>query len=138
MSNPILGTAVMSVPITALYGALTMLLVVGLGLNVSRVRGKHKVFHGDGGNKTVAMASRAHGNLVEHAPMILLLMLVAELCGGTSTMLHVFGASLLVARLLHAFGLLAARMFGSLVGATLTYVLELGIAIYVLTLRPWS
>ena len=138
MANPILGTAVMAVPVTALYGALTLLLVVGLGLNVSRLRGKYQVFRGDGGHKELALASRAHGNLVEHAPMIVLMLLIAELCGGNSTVLQIFGVALLVARLSHALGFLTGRMLAGIAGATLTYAVELGLAIYVLVLRPWS
>ncbi|RYZ31510.1 MAG: hypothetical protein EOO72_16720, partial [Myxococcaceae bacterium] len=98
----------LAVPVTALYAALNVILTVGLTVNVIRVRTRLKITRGDGGNADLGSAIRAHGNNVENAPLTLLLLLVAELCGGSSLALHVFGGALLVARLAHAFGLLAA------------------------------
>ena len=138
MANPILGTTLMAVPVTALYGAINSLLILGLGVNVSRLRGKYNVFLGDGGHKDLAGAVRAHGNSVEHVPLILLLLLVAELCGGSSTVLHIFGGALVVSRLLHAVGFMRGVTAIQIPGASLTYLLEIALPIYVLILRPWS
>lgn len=137
MTDTMLGTTLLAVPVTALYGALNAFLTVGLGTNVSRVRTQHKVFRGDGGLPDLSAAIRAHGNNVEHVPLALILLLVAELCGGNSAVLHVFGGALLVARLAHAYGLLKASRV-QVVGALLTLVVQLGLAGYVLWLRPWG
>lgn len=137
LANPLLGTTLLAVPITALYGALNVLLTVGLGVNVSRVRGKYQVWRGDGGHAELVNAIRAHGNNVEHVPLALFLLLVAELCGGASTALHVFGGALLLARLAHAFGIIKGSRL-QVVGATTTLLVQVGLAGYALYLRPWS
>lgn len=137
MANPILGMA-LAVPVTALYGALNALLTLGLAMNVSRVRGKHQVFRGDAGNAEIQSAVRAHGNNVEHVPMTLILLLLAELCGGASVALHIFGGALLVARLSHSVGLLRGIQPVQITGALSTYLIELSLAVYVLVLRPWG
>jgi hypothetical protein len=137
LANPLLGMTMFAVPVTALYGALNALLTVGLGANVSRVRARFKTFRGDGGHVELQAAIRAHGNNVEHVPLALFLLLLAELCGGNSVALHVFGGVLLVARLAHAFGLLKASPVQA-VGALLTLMVQVGLAVYVLWLRPWG
>lgn len=137
MANPLFGTELFAVPVTALYGALNVLLTVGLSINVSRVRGKYQVWRGDGGHADLQAAIRAHGNNVEHVPLALFLLLVAELCGGKSVALHVFGGALLLGRLAHAFGLIKTSRIQA-VGATTTLLVMVGLAGYVLYLRSWS
>jgi hypothetical protein len=131
------GTTLLAVPITALYGALNALLTVGLSMNVSRLRGKYQVFRGDGGHAELQSAIRAPGNNVEHVPLALLLLLIAELCGGSSVALHVFGGALLFARLAHSYGLMRASRV-QVVGALLTLLVQVGLAGYALWLRPWG
>jgi hypothetical protein len=138
MANPILGTTLVAVPVTALYGALSALLLVALGMNVSRLRGKYQVFRGDGGHDELQSAIRVHGNNAEHIPLVLILLLVAELCGGSSVTLHVFGGALVVARLLHALGLTRRLTAAQVPGALGTYLIEAGLAGYALWLRPWG
>jgi len=138
MANPILGTALVAVPVTALYGAVSALFILALGLNVSRLRGKYNVFRGDGGHAELASAIRAHGNSVEHVPLIVTLLLAAELCGGSSTVLHIFGGALVVSRILHAVGLFKGTSAIQVPGALSTYALEAALPIYLLILRPWS
>ena len=93
------------VPITALYTGLLALLMVLLALRVVRLRWKFRVGLGDGGERAMTRAIRVHGNATEHVPVALLLLLVAELNRAGPTLLHVCGAVLVVARLLHAVGL---------------------------------
>lgn len=138
MANPLLGTALMAVPVTALYGAVNVLLTLALGMNVSRLRGKYKQPSGDGGHAELAVAIRAHGNNAEHVPLLLIVLLAAELSGGSSTMLHVFGGALIVSRVLHAVGLLQRKGAIQVSGALSTYVLQAALPIYLLILRPWS
>ncbi|WP_147443702.1 MAPEG family protein [Corallococcus sicarius] len=137
MADPMLGMTLLAVPVTSLYGALNAFLTLGLGVNVSRVRTKLNVFRGDGGNAGLIAAIRAHGNNVEHVPLALILLLLAELCGGNSVALHVFGGALLVGRLGHAFGMLKNSPVQA-AGALLTLLVQLGLAGYVLFLRPWG
>jgi uncharacterized membrane protein YecN with MAPEG domain len=48
---------------------------------------------------------RVHANFVEYAPLGLVLLLLAELQGTPNFVLHGLGLSLLLGRVLHAFGL---------------------------------
>ncbi|HVG58285.1 MAG TPA: MAPEG family protein [Hyalangium sp.] len=138
MANPLLGTALMAVPVTALYGAINALVTLALGLNISRLRGKYNQPRGDGGHAELSSAMRAHGNNTEHVPLLMVLLLAAELSGGSSTVLHIFGGVLVVARILHAVGMYQGKRALTAPGATLTYVLEAALPIYLLILRPWS
>ncbi|GMU09056.1 MAPEG family protein [Corallococcus caeni] len=137
MTTPLLGTSLFLVPVTSLYAALNAFLTLALSANVSRVRTQHKIFRGDGGHAGLGAAIRAHGNNVEQVPLALILLLLAELSGGNSTALHVFGGALLVARLAHAFGLLRGSPIQA-AGAVLTLAVQLGLAGWVLWLRPWG
>jgi len=68
---------------------------------------------------------RVQSNFVENVPLALVLLLVLELTGVASQVLHVFGALLLLARLLHAWGM--SRTEGAnyprLIGAQGTFLL---------------
>jgi len=57
MANP--------VPVTTLYGALTILLVTCWGQNISRLRVRLKIYVGDRGTPKLTSAVRAHGNAAE-------------------------------------------------------------------------
>jgi uncharacterized membrane protein YecN with MAPEG domain len=138
MANPLLGTGMGSVPVTALYGAVTAIITTGLAMNISRMRGKHKIFRGDGGIAELQGAIRAHGNAAEHVPVTVLLLLVAELCGGSSLALHVLGGAFLVARILHPLGMMKSIAPAQVAGAVGTYLTQFALAGYALWLRPWG
>ena len=96
----------LTVPVvSAGYAALLGLLAVVLTIRVILNRVKHKVNTGDGGNKDLAQAIRAHGNFAEQAPLALLLLMVLEATGAAPTMVHVLGVALVVSRVLNAWGL---------------------------------
>jgi len=113
----------MSAPtITALYAALNGILNIYLANRVSSVRGKAKVGIGTGGSSEVEVAVRIHGNNAEFVPLALLLMLLAELCGGGSAPLHAYGGLLSVGRILHPLGMgRPAPNVYRWVGTALTY-----------------
>ncbi len=125
----------MSVPlVSALYAALLAILAVALGLRVVALRVRHRVGIGDGGNASLARAMRVHGNLVETAPLALLLLLLAELSAAMpAASLHGVGIALLAGRLLHALGLgrsagaSPARFVGMLLSWGPTLVLALAL-----------
>ena len=96
----------MAIPtITALYGSLNAILNVALALRVSKARRLHKVSTGIGDSKELEIAVRIHANNAEFGPLAILMILLAELCGGSSGLLHVLGGSLLVARIAHVVGM---------------------------------
>jgi len=127
----------MSVPVVALYGALNAFLNIGLALVVSRVRGLQKVSLGHGESPIVLKAVRAHGNNAEFVPLALVMLLIAELMGGSSMWLHVLGGTLTVARIAQAIGIYQEKAPNAarFVGTAATWVMILATAVYVLLLR---
>ena len=122
----------MSGLITGFYAGLIALLAVALAARVVRLRLRHKVGIGDGGIPELARAIRAHGNLIEYAPLVLVLLLIAELGAALpAAWLHVAGAVIVGGRLLHAWGLSrsAGRSPGRFVGTALTWFAILALAL---------
>ena len=115
----------MPIKITLLYTALLAILTIALMINVVRLRNSQKVNLGDGGNKVLTQAIRAHGNLTENAPIALLVILLLEMIGSANWIVHTLGAVLVVGRLLHAHALLTAGMPGRVVGAVATNLVVL-------------
>lgn len=91
--------------ITGLYGALNAIYNILLANNVSTARRKHGVGIGHGESKELLVAARIHANNAELVPLAIVMMLLAELLGGSPLILHIYGGGLLVARIAHAFGL---------------------------------
>lgn len=108
--------------ITAFYAALLGLLMLVLVLRVVQGRWTRRIGLGDGGQAEMTCRIRAHANSAENVPMALLLLLLLELTGVAGPWLHAFGIALLVARLLHAWGLSrhGGTSFGRFVGTLLT------------------
>ncbi|WP_426954468.1 MAPEG family protein [Muricoccus radiodurans] len=87
---------------TPLYAGLLGLLFLALSVRTIMARGQAKVMLGTGGVAALERAVRVHGNFSEYVPMVLVLLLIAELMGASSWLLHAAGLSLLVGRVLHA------------------------------------
>ena len=109
------------IPMTALYVGLHALLAVVLANFVlyTRLRsGKVPAWQPDA-------ALRVQANFVENVPLALLLFLVLEIQGTSPLLLHGFGSSLFIMRLLHAFGLgtYPGANYPRLIGAQGTFVL---------------
>jgi uncharacterized membrane protein YecN with MAPEG domain len=106
------------------------LLAVALLSNVGRVRGKTRIFIGDGGNTELITAMRAQANFVENVPIgLLLIWLVGASYGAASV--AVLSVLLVVARVLHAAGMLGYLRFGRPAGATITLAVLLIASIWV-------
>ncbi|MDX1484099.1 MAG: MAPEG family protein [Alphaproteobacteria bacterium] len=92
----------MTIPIlTATYGAVLALILVGLSVNVIRLRVRHRVSLGDGGVDPLRRAIRGQGNFSEYVPLTLILMLTLELLGQPAWLIHAAGGALLVGRIVH-------------------------------------
>lgn len=124
----------MVLQVTALYAGLLGLIGIVLSGLVGRTRGKINVSLGDSGNKALIEADRRHMNWVENVPFILVLFAIIELNGGSRAWLHVLGSTLLVARLVHPFGLDAAKMMTipRFIGAAATMLVALAATLTVL------
>jgi uncharacterized membrane protein YecN with MAPEG domain len=118
----------MPVPVTTLYAGLNAAIGLSLAMLVVRQRLATQTIFGDGGQRPLERAMRAQANFVEYVPLVLLLLLVLELDGLPAPWLHLMGAALTLARLLHGWGLSreAGRSFGRSAGAGLTWTVMLG------------
>ena len=91
----------------ALYVGLNALILLVLAYNVGSRRGAQgQLQPGDVGDSSLVRAIRAHGNFAEHAPMVLLLLLVMALVGIDPRWLHLFGALFTAGRVIGAFGMM--------------------------------
>lgn len=124
----------MLTPITVLWAAILGLLSLALSMLVVRARVTESVIFGDGANVVMQQRIRVHGNFVEYVPLALLLLLVLELNSASVWVLNVLGGSLVVARLLHAFGLSTSTGTtpGRFVGTVLTWLVILAESVLLL------
>ncbi len=124
----------MALPVTALYAALLGLLYAALTLLVVRGRFGSGVMLGTGEDKGLLRAVRAHANFAEYVPLILILMALGEGMRLSSFLLHLLGAALVAARVLHAIGISREPDFrlGRGGGAVLTLVVLVAASIAVL------
>lgn len=104
-------------PVFFVCAGLLGLLAVLLTLNIGRMRGAKKISLGDGGDPEMMAAIRAHANLIEFAPLCLLLIYMASDFYGFWTT-AVLSALLFLARVLHAGGMLNVIPQGRFLGAT--------------------
>lgn len=120
--------------ITAFYAGLSALLLVVLSVRVMLYRRSARIGLGDAGDKTLIRLMRAHGNAVENVLIGLLLLLVLELLAIAPLWLHLFGASLVIGRILHAWGVSrsAGTSFGRLWGMVLTWLAIIVMAVVAL------
>jgi hypothetical protein len=95
------------------------LLAAILTLYVGRMRGQKKIFLGDGGDPQMTAAIRAHGNLLELTPFILLLLWMMHGPMG-HRLADILAIILVVARFLHAGGMLGVLPYGRVTGAIAT------------------
>lgn len=94
-----------ALPITSLYAALLGLLLVVLSWGVVRVRLSKEVSLGSSGHDDLVVAQRRQANFTEYVPLALILLALVELGGAANWLVHALGAALVVARILHPFGL---------------------------------
>ena len=120
--------------ITGIYAALTALLIVILAVRVTLRRRALGIGIGSGGDALLARRIRVHANAAEYVPLALLLLLILELNQTVPLLLHLFGCTLIVGRLLHAFGLSSSPGLtpGRAIGMTLTWLVIAAMALLLL------
>lgn len=91
--------------ITPLYAGLLALLFLGLSFRVVMGRYGNKISIGDGGDKDMIKRIRVQANCTEYAPLGIILLGMAEMQGMPGWLVHVFGLTLLLGRIMHAYGL---------------------------------
>jgi len=108
--------------ITGLYAGILGFLYIALTVRVIHGRWKYRVGIGTGQNPDLALRIRVHGNFMEFAPIALGLIALVEIGGASPAQLHALGATLVIGRLLHVWGLgrSAGTSAGRMIGTTLT------------------
>ncbi len=97
----------MILEITPIYAVPLAVLTLMLWVNVTKMRAAKSVSIGDAGDVALHEKIRRHGNFIEWVPIVLLMMLMAELRGVGDMWLHIAGILLVVSRALHPLGLKA-------------------------------
>ena len=115
-------------PVFFVCAGLLGLLGVALTLQVGRMRGQKRINLGDGGDPEMIAAIRAHGNFVEFTPLLLLLIYLAS-DFYSFRVTAILSVVLLVARVLHAGGMLGMIPKGRLLGAVGTTLLLLVVSV---------
>jgi uncharacterized membrane protein YecN with MAPEG domain len=124
----------MNLPVTGLYTALFLLLMLALAANVVRLRIREGVSLGDGDNKQLRSAIRAHGNAAEYVPLVLIGMAALETLTATQTALYLYGSVFFIARVLHFAGLSQAKSVTKMRqgGIVLSWLVMLALSVHLL------
>jgi uncharacterized membrane protein YecN with MAPEG domain len=109
--------------LTLFYSGLLGLILLGLSMQVVRLRRRLGVGIGSGDQPELERAIRAQANFCEYAPLGILLLLVLEGSAALHpTVLHVLGIALVIGRIMHGFmglnrsaGVSSGRFIGTLI-----------------------
>jgi len=118
--------------ITLLYTSLITILAIFLAFKVGITRGKTNTLLGEGDSSELLQSIRSHGNLMESAPITLILLLLLEMQSVADWKLHLIGSSFFLFRILHAYGISISRESTPyrVVGALGSWMLMIGMSIY--------
>jgi uncharacterized protein len=95
----------MPLPITAFTAAICAIMLLITAIDTVRQRMRLSTAFGDGGDAKLISASRAHGNLAEHAPIVILLIGMLEMAKANHVALMAIGGLFLIGRVAHIIGL---------------------------------
>ena len=119
----------MILPVSLAAAGASALINFWLAMRIARLRGKHDVMIGDGGNLEMIAAMRAQANFVEYAPFVLIMTALIELANGTSPLLAIVVGVFLIGRVAHGVGM-TGDVRGRMVGTAITMLTLLGLALY--------
>ncbi|OGQ79948.1 MAG: glutathione metabolism protein [Deltaproteobacteria bacterium RIFCSPLOWO2_12_FULL_60_19] len=94
----------MSVSIVPFYAALLAGLYLFLSLRVIGMRVRDRIGLGDAGNPKLQRAIRVQGNFSEYVPLAVILLAFVEMQQASPLLLHGLSLSLLIGRMIHAYG----------------------------------
>jgi uncharacterized membrane protein YecN with MAPEG domain len=113
--------------------AILALLLIGLSLNVSRLRMRHQVAFGDGGKPDLIKAIRAHGNSMEQSLLFIVLLYLGEATGQIGGPLTAaLGFAFIMLRLLYCTGLFARILLLRQASHALTMLVLLAVTLLLL------
>ena len=128
------NTAAPLLTITPVYAAILGLIFVYLSVRVVKQRRSAKVSLGDGDNPSLRKAIAVHNNFSQYVPLTLLLIAFVELNHASIIITHGLCACLIIARVVHAYGLAQPVQVMKLrqIGALLTFGVIVFAALYLL------
>ena len=106
--------------------------LIVLTVNVSRLRIKNQISLGDGGNKDLQKAIRAHANGIEQVPVFMLMVLALVFTGTSDMMVAVLVITFSLSRIAHAVGMLGGPFIFRRVGAAVTFLAQIVICVLLL------
>lgn len=110
--------------ITALYASIFVMIFLLLSIHVVSKRTELGISLGDGKKDDMMQAIRAHGNFAEYVPLALVLFVMLELNGTSDILIHILGGTLLLGRVLHAWGVLSSAkpVKPRVIGTAMTWI----------------
>jgi uncharacterized membrane protein YecN with MAPEG domain len=126
-------------PVTAFYASILAFIYLYITASVIIHRRSNRIGVGDGGDEVLQRLVRVHGNFAEYVPLTLLLLAILEISTEIPWLIHLFGASLVIGRALHAYGLRHSEgaTWQRVAGMMLTLMSLFGLASANLTLIYW-
>lgn len=129
----------MILPITAAIAAICALLLLATGIETVQQRLRLKVAFGDGGADALVRASRSHGNLAEHAPIVIVMVGLLETNHARPAILASIAAAFVFGRIAHIIGLHMASAPGKApiprqIGVVVTWASLAGLAVWLLVM----
>jgi len=126
--------------ITIFYASFLALFYIYLSLRIITLRKEIRVSIGDGGSNILNRSIRVHANFSEYVPLTLLLLYLLETHEANAIVVHLLATLLLVARIVHAYGVsqtnenLKFRIFGMfstlcVIAISAIYLLLIGVGI---------
>jgi uncharacterized protein len=94
-----------TLPVTAFVAAICALMLLITAIDTVRQRMRLRVPFGDGADQKLISAARSHGNLAEHAPIVILLLAFLEMSRANHLGLMTIGVLFLGGRVAHIIGL---------------------------------
>tara|TARA_B110000037_G_scaffold24671_1_gene28511 strand:+ start:569 stop:952 length:384 start_codon:yes stop_codon:yes gene_type:complete len=95
---------------SAFYAGILVIMAVALALNTAFRRMETKTALGED-DSILLKRSRAFGNLIEHAPLMIILLMLMEY-RGSEFFVHIFGIGFILSRIAHAYGIIAEEGLG--------------------------
>ena len=124
--------------VSALYAVLGALLLIKFSYDVVRLRRVYRVSYGDGGFTELQSAIRVHGNAVEYIPVAILLLLLMEMNGAETWMVHICGGLMIAGRLMHYYGFHNRLVRWRRLGMNATWGALLLMIVANLRFMPWE
>ncbi len=120
--------------ILPLYAALLGILFFYLSVRTIGLRRKLQIGIGASDSPEMLRAMRVHANFAEYAPLVLLLIALAELQAAPALLVHALGLCLLLGRAIHAWGVsqVTERFVFRVTGMAMTFTAMLTASAYLL------